>query len=41
MSDYINQIQRQASNFEKELAECDELLKHDASGMLYLMLNEA
>ncbi|XP_061181826.1 leucine-rich repeat and IQ domain-containing protein 1-like [Saccostrea echinata] len=39
MSDYINQIQKQASNFEKELAECDELLQHHTPGPK-LLLNE-
>lgn len=33
MSDYINQIQRQASDFEKELAECDELIQHQTPGV--------
>uniref|UniRef100_K1QF97 Leucine-rich repeat and IQ domain-containing protein 1 n=1 Tax=Magallana gigas TaxID=29159 RepID=K1QF97_MAGGI len=39
MSDYINQIQRQASDFEKELAECDELIQHQTPGPKTL-LNE-
>ncbi|XP_062595804.1 leucine-rich repeat and IQ domain-containing protein 1-like [Saccostrea cucullata] len=39
MSDYINQIHRQTSNFEKELAECDELLQHHTPGPK-LQLNE-